>query len=84
MADLDKALELVPTGKGRIACQAHIQRAMIHQLKGEEESAREDYGKAAEMGSKLAKSQLVALNPYAAMCNQMLGEVMGRLQQRQE
>ena len=31
-------------------------------------SIQEDYEKAAALGSTFAKTQLVALNPYAAMC----------------
>jgi hypothetical protein len=39
-----------------------------------------DYEKAAELGSGFAKMQLIAMNPYAAMCNKMLAEVMTKLQ----
>ncbi|KAK6062088.1 tetratricopeptide repeat protein [Cooperia oncophora] len=34
-----------------------------------------------ELGSLLAKMQMVALNPYAAMCNKMLSEVFDNLKQ---
>jgi len=38
----------------------------------QDDKAREDFTRAAKAGSSFAKSQLVALNPYAAMCNAML------------
>ncbi|CAJ0574758.1 unnamed protein product, partial [Mesorhabditis spiculigera] len=40
-----------------------------------------DYEQASSLGSSFAKMQLVALNPYAAMCNKMLAEVMGNMRQ---
>ncbi|KIH43521.1 hypothetical protein ANCDUO_26472, partial [Ancylostoma duodenale] len=40
-----------------------------------------DFQKAADLGSSFAKMQLVALNPYAAMCNKMLSEVFNNLRQ---
>lgn len=43
--------------------------------------ARDDFARAADLGSKFAKSQLVELNPYAALCNQMLRKVMSDLKQ---
>ena len=33
------------------------------------------------MGNVRAKTELVALNPYAAMCNQMLAEVLEKAKQ---
>jgi hypothetical protein len=45
---------------------------------------QEDYQKAANLGSKFAKMELVTLNPYAAMCNQMLFEVMEKLRKGEE
>lgn len=38
-----------------------------------------DFEAAARLGSEFAKTQLVVMNPYAAMCNKMLSDVMGRL-----
>ena len=48
---------------------------MIHRREGRNEEARQDFEKASEMGSNFAKSALTAMNPYAAMCNQMLKNV---------
>ena len=53
---------------------------MIHRLEGQIEAARKDFEKAAEMGSGFAKSALAAMNPYAAMCNQMLKNVFQALE----
>jgi hypothetical protein len=39
---------------------------------GDEEAALEDFKAAAGLGSGYAKSMLVEMNPYAAMCNAML------------
>jgi hypothetical protein len=39
---------------------------------GNEEAALEDFKAAAGLGSGYAKSMLVEMNPYAAMCNAML------------
>jgi len=44
-----------------------------------DEEAREDFTHAAGLGGQFAKQLLVAMNPYAALCNQMLADVMGRL-----
>ena len=35
---------------------------------------------AATLGNKFAQSQVVKLNPYAKLCNQMLTEAIGKLQ----
>ena len=39
---------------------------------GQDDEALEDFRDAAALGSAFAKSMLVELNPYAAMCNAML------------
>ncbi|CAB3404366.1 unnamed protein product [Caenorhabditis bovis] len=80
MNDLNEALRLSPA-KSKIACQAYVQRASIYRLQDENEKAREDFQKAADLGSSFARMQLVALNPYAAMCNKMLSEVFENLKQ---
>jgi len=80
IADLNKAIEL-SEGKGKSAAQAYSQRALIYQLRNDNDLAREDYEKASKLGSNFAKMQLVALNPYAAMCNAMLSEVLAKTQQ---
>lgn len=74
LTDLEKSLEL-SKGRGRKAAQSFVQMALIHRLRNED-MARKEFEKAAELGSVFAKQQLVAMNPYAAMCNQMLSEIM--------
>ncbi|PAV82962.1 hypothetical protein WR25_08186 isoform B [Diploscapter pachys] len=83
LADLNRAIEL-SEGQGKSGCQAFVQRAMIHRLKGDDDAARADFEKAANLGSSFAKLQLVALNPYAAMCNKMLSEVFQNLREGKE
>lgn len=48
---------------------------------GDEQGSHEDFQLAANLGGKFAKQQLVLLNPYAALCNQMLGQVIGKVKQ---
>ncbi|XP_064103645.1 tetratricopeptide repeat protein 36 homolog [Macrobrachium nipponense] len=79
LADLNKAITLSGS-KGRAACQAYTQRAMIHRLQDREKSARSDFQEAANLGSEFAKAQLVQMNPYAALCNKMLHDVFSKLQ----
>lgn len=62
MTDLDMALRL-SEGKGRAACQAFTQRAMIHRLHGQDDLARADFQEAANLGSEFAKAQ-VSYNTY--------------------
>lgn len=67
-------------GAGRAARQAFVQRGLIRRLQGQDEAAREDFLQAARLGSPFARRQLVLLNPYAALCNQMLAAAVKRLQ----
>ncbi|XP_035411705.1 tetratricopeptide repeat protein 36 isoform X1 [Cygnus atratus] len=78
LRDLDTAIHL-GRGCGRAACQSFVQRGLIHQLQARDEDARRDFERAARLGSAFARQQLVLLNPYSALCNQMLCEMLGRL-----
>ncbi|XP_060073370.1 tetratricopeptide repeat protein 36 homolog [Ylistrum balloti] len=78
LQDLNKAIEL-SEGQGSAACQAYTQRGLIFKLEGEDEKALEDFKRAAALGGQFAKQQVVAMNPYAALCNQMLSEVMRKV-----
>ncbi|XP_012536507.1 tetratricopeptide repeat protein 36 [Monomorium pharaonis] len=71
LKDLHLAVEL-SGGKGRAGVQALCQRGALYRWMEQDDKAREDFTRAAKAGSSFAKSQLVALNPYAAMCNAML------------
>ena len=46
---------------------------------GDEDGAKEDLRNAANLGGQFARQLLVTLNPYAALCNQMIAEVMCKL-----
>ncbi|XP_031455495.1 tetratricopeptide repeat protein 36 [Phasianus colchicus] len=78
LRDLDAAIRL-GRGCGRAVCQSLVQRGLIHRLQGREDDARQDFQQAARLGSAFARQQLVLLNPYSALCNQMLSEMLGRL-----
>ncbi|CAL8334088.1 unnamed protein product [Boreogadus saida] len=78
LADLDRAISL-SGGVGRTACQALVQRGLLLRLAQRDEDARGDFEKAAALGSEFARQQAVALNPYAALCNRMLTEVINKL-----
>ncbi|NWU17106.1 TTC36 protein, partial [Cephalopterus ornatus] len=78
LQDLDTAIRL-SRGRGRAACQSFVQRGLIHRLQARDEDARRDFERAARLGSAFARRQLVLLNPYSALCNQMLCEMLGRL-----
>ncbi|KAK9739318.1 Tetratricopeptide repeat [Popillia japonica] len=79
--DLNQAVQLSENNLlyNKTLCQALCQRGLIYRKRDDIESARSDFEKAAKLGSKFAKSQLVELNPYAALCNQMLRKVMDEL-----
>lgn len=77
-ADLDKAIEL-SQGRGTAACQAYTQRGLLKKKEGDDTGAKEDLEKAASLGGAFAKQMLVAMNPYAALCNQMLSGVLDKL-----
>uniref|UniRef100_A0A8C3J6M6 Tetratricopeptide repeat protein 36 n=1 Tax=Calidris pygmaea TaxID=425635 RepID=A0A8C3J6M6_9CHAR len=78
LRDLDTAIAL-SRGCGRAACQSFVQRGLIHRLQAREEEARQDFERAARLGSSFARRQLVLLNPYSALCNQMLCQMLGQL-----
>jgi tetratricopeptide (TPR) repeat protein len=78
LTDLTQAIKL-SASKGRTGCQSLCQRGLLKRKQGDEDGARADFEVAAQLGSKFARNQLVELNPYAALCNQMLKEVMDKL-----
>ncbi|XP_069805086.1 tetratricopeptide repeat protein 36 [Dendropsophus ebraccatus] len=79
LQDLNHAVEL-SKGMGIAGRQALVQRGLIFRLKGNDEAAREDFHKAAKLGSEFARQQLAQLNPYAALCNSMLKDMVKKLQ----
>merc|ERR1711915_377330 len=74
MKDLDTAIKL-SKGKGRAGSSALCQRGILNRREGRDDDAMTDFKAAAEEGSGFAKSMLVEMNPYAAMCNTMLKNV---------
>ncbi|CAM9389238.1 tetratricopeptide repeat protein 36 [Lampetra fluviatilis] len=78
LADLDKTISL-GTGTGHSACQALVQRGLIRRLQDRNDEAVQDFQLASALGSAFARQQLVQLNPYAALCNRMLAQVIGQM-----
>ncbi|KAF5921223.1 hypothetical protein HPG69_018623 [Diceros bicornis minor] len=78
LEDLERALEL-SRGRGRAARQGFVQRGLLARLQGRDDDARRDFERAARLGSPFARRQLVLLNPYAALCNRMLADMMAQL-----
>ncbi|KAM8818403.1 tetratricopeptide repeat protein 36 [Rhynchonycteris naso] len=78
LEDLERAVAL-SGGQGRAARQAFVQRGLLARLQGRDDDARRDFEQAARLGSPFARRQLVLLNPYAALCNRMLADVMAQL-----
>jgi len=76
--DLKKAIEL-SGGKGKAGVNALCQRALLLLLQGQDEEANADLRSAAEEGHDFAKSMLVRMNPYSALCNQMWTQMMQKL-----
>ncbi|TSR87295.1 Tetratricopeptide repeat protein 36 [Bagarius yarrelli] len=76
--DLEQAIVL-SKGTGCTACQAFVQRGLLFRLAQRDDDARADFERAADLGSKFARQQAILLNPYAALCNRMLSEVISNL-----
>jgi hypothetical protein len=77
LQDLEAALAL-PRVPRAVRAQALAQRGMLREVAGDEAGARADYEAAAAHGSAFARAQLVRLNPYARLCNQMMAQVLGK------
>ncbi|XP_074071276.1 tetratricopeptide repeat protein 36 [Macrotis lagotis] len=79
LEDLDAAI-LLSAGRGPVACRSFVQRGLVARLQGRDRDAARDFQRAARLGSPFARRQLVQLNPYAALCNRMLADMMRQLQ----
>ncbi|XP_065361273.1 tetratricopeptide repeat protein 36 homolog [Calliphora vicina] len=77
--DLNHALEHSLT-QSKTKCHALCQRGVLYRKQKKLEEARTDFEAAAKMGSKFAKQQLVEINPFAALCNQMLRQAFEQLE----
>lgn len=78
LEDLDQAIALSGSA-GRTACQGLVQRGLLRRLAGQNDEARVDFEKAAALGSEFARQQAITLNPYAALCNKMLSDMICKL-----
>lgn len=78
MSDLEQAINL-SNASGRAGCKALCQRGLLRRKAANVDGAKEDFSAAAKLGSKFARNQLVEMNPYAALCNQMLREAFDKL-----
>lgn len=79
LADLEKAIELSHDTYPLTKCRAYCQRGIIKRKVNDTDSARDDFNEAAKLGSKFARQQLVDINPYAQLCNQMVKQLLGDL-----
>ncbi|XP_017080066.2 tetratricopeptide repeat protein 36 homolog [Drosophila eugracilis] len=77
--DLNRALELANDQQARTKCHAHCQRGVLYRKLDNLDKARADFEAAAQLGSKFAREQLVEINPFAALCNQMLRQAFDQL-----
>ncbi|XP_028664326.1 tetratricopeptide repeat protein 36 [Erpetoichthys calabaricus] len=82
LEDLECAIAL-SGGTGLTGCQALVQRGLLHKLLHEEDAALCDFQRAARLGSSFARQQALLLNPYAALCNNMLSQVFHKLRNPQ-
>ncbi|XP_018329707.1 tetratricopeptide repeat protein 36 homolog [Agrilus planipennis] len=78
--DLTKAIELSGDKLLRTKREALCQRGLLYRKMENEELARNDFNEASKLGSQFAKNQLIEMNPYAALCNQMLKQAVENLQ----
>ncbi|XP_023936775.1 tetratricopeptide repeat protein 36 [Bicyclus anynana] len=74
--DLDRVLQLTEGKASRARALALCQRGVLLRRRGADDDARAAFAEAAKLGSGFAKKQVVELNPYAALCNQMLSQVL--------
>ncbi|XP_037826296.1 tetratricopeptide repeat protein 36 homolog [Lucilia sericata] len=77
--DLNQALENC-LNQAKSKCHALCQRGVLYRKQNKLDEARQDFEEAAKMGSKFAKQQLVEINPFAALCNQMLRQAFQQLE----
>jgi len=76
LADLSRSIELSGDSFPLTKCRALCQQGMIRRKTGDVEGARESFNESAKLGSKFARQQLVDLNPYAQLCNQMVTKLL--------
>ena len=80
ISDLNKAIELSGDKYKLTKCRAYTQRGIIHRMQNNLDAARDDFNESAKLGSKFSRQQLVDINPYAQLCNQMVTQILGNYQ----
>lgn len=80
LVDLAKSLDLCNDSHPLTQCRALCQRGIIKRKQNDIDAARDDFNESAKLGSKFAREQLVTLNPYARLCNQMVSKLLADLQ----
>lgn len=80
LIDLTKSIELSTSQHQLTKCRALCQRGIVKRKLNDIDGAREDFNESAKLGSKFARQQLVTLNPYAQLCNQMVTKLLTDLQ----
>lgn len=75
---LDSAINLSKTANNnQILRLSSAQRAWIHFRAGKSEEAFKDFELAGKLGCGESRKMAVRCNPYAAMCNQFMQEILG-------
>eukprot|EP00056_Hartaetosiga_gracilis_P009854 m.143536 g.143536 ORF g.143536 m.143536 type:complete len:227 (+) comp13207_c0_seq10:2331-3011(+) len=82
LKDVDFAIQNCRLSRG-VAQRVFAQRGALKRLCHDDEGARLDFEMAGKYGNAWAKQQAVLLNPYAAMCNQMLTQALNKMKQEQ-
>lgn len=77
LKDLDEALALPDVEAYPLVMrQVYTQRGWVHFVEDNLEQAKADFEKAYALGNKEAHQLALRCNPYAAMCNAMLAEIV--------
>jgi hypothetical protein len=76
LLDLNKAINLSTDKFLRTKCLAYTQRGIIKRKMNDMEGARSDFNESAKLGSEFSREQLVELNPYTQLCNQMVSKML--------
>lgn len=75
---LDTAINISKTAKNNYILRlSSAQRAWIHFRAGKTEEAFKDFELAGKLGCGESRKMAVRCNPYAAMCNQFMQEILG-------
>lgn len=76
LTDLNACINSASPDYPLVLRQAYAQRGWLRMAKDELAAAKEDFDTAAALGHTEARQMATRCNPYAAMCNAMLAQVM--------